>query len=790
MQNVIQRWQRFRDVARKSLAALLIAGAAGLPLAGASAQTEGPQQARRFKVFAPLAQSDYDAGSAAALEVLMTNTGMREMAATRRISFNTLSRALVVSGIAREIVTAKAFTLFAPTDAAFDKLPAGTVESLLKKENKDKLKSLLRYHTLGAKVDAATAKTLDGKTAKTANGEDIAIKVTGDDLFINDARVIAADIGFLGTGLIHVVDGVLIPPSFGGDKPKDIVDTAVAAGNFKTLVAAVQAAGLVDALKAPGPLTVFAPTDAAFEKLPPELIAALLKPENKDKLTEILTYHVLAGKVVAAEALKLDGKEVDTLGGKKIKISVRGGSLFINESKVIAADVMASNGVIHAIDAVLIPPGFVPPSTGPQLKDIVDTAVGAGNFKTLVAAVQAAGLVDALKGPGPLTVFAPTDAAFAKLPPDLIAALLKPENKGKLTEILTYHVIAAKVLAADAKALDGKEAETLGGGKVKISVRNGDLFINESKVVAADVMASNGVIHAIDAVLIPPGFEPPSTPKDIVDTAVAAGTFKTLVAAVQAAELVDALKGPGPFTVFAPSDEAFAKLPPGVIAYLLKPENKAALKSLLLYHVAAGEVKAEQAKTLSNVKTLNGKRAHLSFNGNDLFIEGAKVVAADVEASNGVIHVIDTVLVPNLTLAQMLDASGNFKTFRAAMQAAGLTYLLERDFSAFGGITVFAPTDEAFAKLPAGTVENLVKPENRHTLRRILFWHLGQNVKTGGELVFDGGINTYLGAKLPVKVQNGAVVVGNEPAKVIFADVNAVNGIIHGIDTVMTPPQH
>ncbi len=134
--------------------------------------------------------------------------------------------------------------------------------------------------------------------------------------------------------------------------------------------------------------------------------------------------------------------------------------------------------------------------------DIVDTAVGAGSFKTLVAAVQAAGLVDTLKGAGPFTVFAPSDEAFAKLPAGTVEDLLKPENKEKLVAILTYHVVPGKVTAAD---VAGKEtmAKSVQGGEIKVNGTNG-VMVNDAKVVQADIVTDNGVIHVIDAVIMPP----------------------------------------------------------------------------------------------------------------------------------------------------------------------------------------------------------------------------------------------------------------------------------------------
>ncbi len=134
----------------------------------------------------------------------------------------------------------------------------------------------------------------------------------------------------------------------------DIVDTAVAAGQFKTLAAALDAAGLVDTLKGEGPFTVFAPTDEAFAKLPAGTVETLLKPENKDQLTAVLTYHVVPGKVMAADVVKLS--EANTVNGKMVRVKVDGGDVMINDAKVTAADIAASNGVIHVIDTVILPP--------------------------------------------------------------------------------------------------------------------------------------------------------------------------------------------------------------------------------------------------------------------------------------------------------------------------------------------------------------------------------------------------------------------------------------------------
>ena len=405
--------------------------------------------------------------------------------------------------------------------------------------------------------------------------------------------------------------------------PLSIVDLASADGRFTTLIAAVKAAGLVDTLSGEGPFTVFAPTDEAFAKLAAGTVEDLLKPENKDLLVKILTYHVLAGNYAAADVSSMT--ESKTVQGNPVDFAAKNGNVFVNDAQVVAADVMASNGVIHAIDTVLMPQD-----------DIVDTAVKDGRFTILAAALEAAGLVETLKGEGPFTVFAPTDEAFAKLPGGTVETLLMPENKKALIDILTYHVASGKLPAAD--VVKQFEIETVNGQPVLVTVDGEKVFINGAQVLLTDIMAGNGIIHVIDSVLLPP--------KDIVDTAVADGRFTTLAAALQAGGLVDKLKGEGPFTVFAPTDEAFAKLPAGTIDTLLMPENKDQLVDILTYHVVADKLFAKDVVTQTETMTVEGKPVTIKVMDGKVYINDAEVIITDILTSNGVIHVIDSVLLP------------------------------------------------------------------------------------------------------------------------------------------------
>jgi len=294
-------------------------------------------------------------------------------------------------------------------------------------------------------------------------------------------------------------------PASAGSPTKDIVDTAVGAGSFKTLVTAVRSAGLVDTLKGSGPFTVFAPTDDAFDKLPKGTVQSLLKPESKDKLTAILTLHVVPGRLAAADVTRMP--RAGTVQGTDLLFATDKKGVKVDRARVVKADVFATNGVIHVIDSVLLP------------KDIVETAAVAGKFDTLLAAAKAAGLVDALKAPDAnLTVFAPTDDAFGALPAGTVEGLLRPANRERLAAILKYHVLPQTLI------LTSRAPETLQGGALDLRA-SGALRVNEANIVLADVRATNGVVHVIDSVLLPDLPEPTAERKamSVIEVAIERG---------------------------------------------------------------------------------------------------------------------------------------------------------------------------------------------------------------------------------------------------------------------------
>lgn len=269
--------------------------------------------------------------------------------------------------------------------------------------------------------------------------------------------------------------------------------------------------------------------------------------------------------------------------------------------------------------------------------------------------------------------------------------------------------------------------------------------------------------------------------RDIVDTAVEAGSFNTLMTlmtAAKAAGLVETLKGKGPFTVFAPTDKAFAKLPAGTVEALLQDRQK--LTAILTYHVAPGKLAARDVVKRASVKTVFGQMLPIHMKGDHVMLGKAKVVQADIHTSNGVIHVIDTVLMPKdiVGLASDVDA---FTTLVAAVKAAGLVETLQGD----GPFTVFAPTNEAFAKLPEGTVETLLKPENRDQLQSILTYHVVPGKVMAADVVKLDAAKTVQGQSVHIHVQGENVMV--DKAHVIQTDIIGTNGVIHVIDTVLLP---
>ena len=452
--------------------------------------------------------------------------------------------------------------------------------------------------------------------------------------------------------------------------PRNIVQVAQANPDFSILVAAVTKADLATTLSGTGPFTVFAPTNAAFAKLSAPFntaasITAITDAAQIAALRDILLYHVLAGNKKAAD-LSTGPQTTQKAAGATtniINLTKTGNAITINtNTTVVTADVAASNGTIHAIDNVLMPA-----STGPG--NIVQVAQGNADFSILVAAVVKADLAATLSGTGPFTVFAPTNAAFTKLAGTSLDAFSSAAKINAVTDaaqiaalrgVLLYHAVGANIRAADIAA--GSSSRTtarpasaagVNDNTIYLSKTGSGVFINGStRVVTADVAASNGTIHAIDNVLLPPT----QTIAAIVQANATASTpqFSLLLQALQrpaaATLLTAAANNAANVTVFAPTDAAFRALLTALGLQNLSQVPDNTLVAVLQKHVVASGRVFSSDLVPGSVTTLNGS-VTIAAAGTGFTVRGgagtaANITAANILATNGVIHVIDQVIQP------------------------------------------------------------------------------------------------------------------------------------------------
>ena len=547
--------------------------------------------------------------------------------------------------------------------------------------------------------------------------------------------------------------------------PGTLAEVARAEPRLTTLVSALEASGLDGDLAGPGPFTVFAPVNEAFNDLPVGWLVALLDPANEDLLVKILGYHVVAGNFLAADLT--DGRVLTTLEGTQLTVNVAaGGAITITDVSgtdvaVVEADLEASNGVIHLTRDVFVP----------EL-DVVEMARISG-YSTLVSLVETAGLTETLEGEGPFTIFAPNNLAFT--------GLTAPEGEA-LADLLTYHVVPGDLRAGDLSTQDGEELTTVqgetltvrvdeGAGTVSIEDANGNVY----PVTQADIVGSNGVIHGIEAVLLPSSTIP--------EVAALYGLTGLIDAAVLA-ELDDELSG-GSWTVFAPTNDVFESLPqdsegnPVVVNPLLS--------DILTYHAIAGDpIFAGDLVDGAEVEMANGDFLTVNIDAgtgavtltDELGYE-TTVTATDIRASNGVVHVIDGLLTPSLNIAEVATLNG-FTTLVDLVVEAGLDGALTDPNAE---LTVFAPTNEAFAALseiPTG-----------EALEEVLLYHVVDGIALSTDLVNGQQITTLQGDIVTVTIDGDTVTLtdgqGNT-VNVTPVDVPASNGVIHVIDGVLLPP--
>jgi len=544
-----------------------------------------------------------------------------------------------------------------------------------------------------------------------------------------------------------------------GNGDLTIFETANNSDNFSILSQALQDAGLEETFSENnGPFTVFAPTDDAFNALPDGLLEGL----SAEELAQILQFHVINGSVASGDLQA--SQDVASLLGEELLVESNGGVTVNASANVVTADINASNGVIHAVDEVLLPAGFREPN-------IIDQARELGNFETLLGALEDTDLTTIVKYKGDFTVFAPSDAAFNNLPDGLLGSLSTEE----LAEVLQYHLLSGEIFAGDLSP--EQTPESLTGEQLFISSENGNVNVNgNANVTTADVDVSNGIIHALDNVLLPDNFG------NLINAAQKRFNLRTLTQAVVDAGLADDLSGEGPFTVFAPTDNAFNALPAGTLDNLSTDQ----LATILQFHVVADGIPSGNLEATQDVPSLLGELLLVESSDGVAVNASANVVTADIDPSNGYIHTIDEVLLPKsirLALGQpnIIDQAeelGNFETLLGAVEQAGLRTTLKYT----GDFTIFAPSDAAFNALPNGLLESLTTDQ----LAQILLYHGIQGEIFAGDLLAEQAPVTLNGEPLFITAESGNVTV-NENSSVTTADVDVTNGVIHAVDNVLLP---
>ncbi len=650
-------------------------------------------------------------------------------------------------------------TILAPTNAAFAAVPAATLTAL--RADAAALRRVLLYHTLGGFLEESLI--VFSRDLRTATGTVVNVRVSGETVRISNrmgsAQVVATNLRAR-NGLVHKIDAVLLPPPPPEPPvPGNLVEVASEAG-LTSLVAAAQRAGLAETLSGAGPFTVFAPTNAAFGMV--DTSAA-----DPAVLANVLLTHVVAGEV--SSEMVLAAETLTSLAGTPLAVAAGPpptvGGVELSET----LDVEASNGLAHVIGGVIVPPTILEVATATPTLSTLVAAVGRAS-----PAVQAALDPDTLAGDAPITVFAPVNAAFTSQmidPAMLDAAALSP--------VLSHHVVMGQRLSGD--LTDGTTLMTL-NGPLEVSVVGGEVRLtdgqgNEARVTTANIRTLTGVVHLIDRVLLPADPEP----LNLVEIATEAG-LTTLVEAASAAGLAGTLSGPGPFTVFAPTNEAFAAL--GVDLRLLNPR---VLANVLLTHVVAGEVSSADVLAATSLPSVAGTPLAVVA-GPPPTVGGARLsMTLDVEASNGIAHVINDVIVPP-TILEVAAATPDLSTLVTAVGGANSivqALLSPNVLDGDGPITVFAPTNAAFmaAGIDLATV-------GTSTLSAVLAHHivrgqrLSTDLSTGALPTFNGPIQVTVAGGM-VTLTDGA---GTMPAaRVTTADVRTLTGVVHIIDRVLIP---
>ncbi|MGH0145635.1 UNVERIFIED_CONTAM: hypothetical protein FKN15_006213 [Acipenser sinensis] len=638
---------------------------------------------------------------------------------------SSLRAAAIASGMLETLGKPGHYTIFAPTNEAFEKLPRAVLERIM--SDKVALQALLKFHILDS-VQCSEA-IMGGESFETLEGRNIEIGCDGESVTINGVKMVKRKDIVTTNGVIHLIDAVLIP-----DSAKQVLElTGSTQTTFTDLVAQL---GLAAAMRPEGEYTLLAPFNGAF--------SALLK------------FHIL-DSVQCSEAI-MGGESFETLEGRNIEIGCDGESVTINGVKMVKRkDIVTTNGVIHLIDAVLIP------DSAKQVLEL--TGSTQTTFTDLVAQL---GLAAAMRPEGEYTLLAPFNGAFS----DEVMTM----DQRSLRLLLENHILKLKIVLS--QLYNGQRLETLGGKFLRVFIYRTAVCIENSCMVRGSKEGRNGAIHFLRSIIRP-------AEKSMMEILSEDDRFSMFLTLIEAAGLTEILSQDGDWTLFAPTNDAFDGLSEEEMEILtneVMTMDQRSLRLLLENHILKLKIVLSQLYNGQRLETLGGKFLRVFIYRTAVCIENSCMVRGSKEGRNGAIHFLRSIIRPaEKSMMEILSEDDRFSMFLTLIEAAGLTEILSQD----GDWTLFAPTNDAFDGLSEEEMEILTSDPN--ALRTILLYHLSNGVFIGGGM--EGGVTNLLksiqGSNLMVKEINNTIVV-NE-VKVAKNDVMATNGVIHVVNSMLYP---
>ncbi len=601
-----------------------------------------------FLTFGLFACSDDDDGG----DVITPSNTIADFVAGNP-DYSSLGAALEVTGLDATLDGTANFTVFAPNNAAFNSFLSNNGFNSLDEVPEDILTEILLNHVQEGEIMSSALSTgyIESMATGMASDQPLSLYInTEDGVTINGVSSVTTPDVEVDNGIIHAVDAVIGLP--------DVTTFATADPNFDILVQALTADEsftFVETLmmsEDPAPFTVFAPTNTAFTNVLDELELAGLDDIPADLLSSILSYHVVAGSNVRAENLT-DQMMVETLETGTFTITLGDNVTITDENgrtaTIVATNVQANNGVIHVLDTVILPENE---AIEIETNTIADFVAGNEDYSSLLAALEATGLTSTFTGTDDYTVFAPNDAAFAAFLSDNNFASLDEVPVDLLTQVLLNHVQMGEIMSADlttgyipSMAVWGASEEPL---SMYINTDDGVMINGVASVTSADNEVDNGIIHAVDAVIGLPNITTFATADPNFDILVQALTREDSFTFVETLMMSE---DPAPFTVFAPINDAFVDLLDELELGALADIPTETLEATLAYHVVTGaNVRSGDLTDDMDVTTLEGGDFTVNLGDNVTITDEnertATMIATDVQATNGVIHALDTVLLP------------------------------------------------------------------------------------------------------------------------------------------------